>query len=82
MQQTKRVKNPGKQRKRLFNAPAHIRHKLMAAPLSANWPLQEAQKLFQSEKATQFAFNVEITKGLRAKFHALTLRHTESTLKA
>ena len=29
-----RVKNPGKQRKRLFNAPAHIRHKLMSAPLS------------------------------------------------
>jgi len=35
MQQTKRVKNPRKQRKRLFNAPAHIRRKLMSAPLSA-----------------------------------------------
>ena len=34
MQETKRVKNPRKQRKRLFNAPAHIRHKLMSAPLS------------------------------------------------
>src|SRR5208283_5392648 len=34
MQDTKRVKNPGKQRKKLFNAPAHLRHKLMAAPLS------------------------------------------------
>ena len=34
MQDTKRVKNPGKQRKKLFNAPAHIRHRLMAAPLS------------------------------------------------
>ena len=34
MQQTNRVKNPGKQRKKLFNAPAHIRHRLMAAPLS------------------------------------------------
>jgi len=34
VQETKRVKNPRKQRKRLFNAPAHIRHKLMAAPLS------------------------------------------------
>jgi large subunit ribosomal protein L24 len=34
MQATKRVKNPRKQRKRLFNAPAHLRHKLMAAPLS------------------------------------------------
>jgi large subunit ribosomal protein L24 len=34
VQITKRVKDPGKQRKRLYNAPAHLRHKLMAAPLS------------------------------------------------
>ena len=34
VQETKRVKNPRKQRKRHFNAPAHIRHKLMSAPLS------------------------------------------------
>ena len=35
MQATKRVKDPRKQRKRLYNAPAHLRHKLMAAPLSS-----------------------------------------------
>ena len=34
MQATKPVKKPGKQRKRLYNAPAHLRHKFMAAPLS------------------------------------------------
>src|SRR3989337_39260 len=34
MQATKRIKKPGKQRKLLYNAPAHLRHKLMAAPLS------------------------------------------------
>lgn len=34
MQATKRVKNPRKQRKLVHSAPAHIRHKLMAAPLS------------------------------------------------
>src|SRR3990172_8249916 len=34
MQITKAVKNPKKQRKQLFNAPAHQRHKLMAARLS------------------------------------------------
>jgi large subunit ribosomal protein L24 len=34
MQATKPVKNPRKQRKRLYSAPAHLRHKLMAAPLS------------------------------------------------
>jgi large subunit ribosomal protein L24 len=32
--QVKSVKDPGKQRHRLFNAPAHIRHKLMSAHLS------------------------------------------------
>jgi large subunit ribosomal protein L24 len=34
VQVTKRVKDPRKQRKRLYNAPAHLRHKLMTAPLS------------------------------------------------
>ena len=34
MQATKGVKDPRKQRKRLYNAPAHLRHRLMAAPLS------------------------------------------------
>ncbi len=35
MQETKRIKNPRKQRKMFFNAPAHLRHKFMAAPLSS-----------------------------------------------
>ncbi len=34
MQPTKPVKKPGKQRRSLYNAPAHLRHKFMAAPLS------------------------------------------------
>jgi large subunit ribosomal protein L24 len=34
VQATKPVKDPRKQRKRLYNAPAHLRHKFMAAPLS------------------------------------------------
>jgi large subunit ribosomal protein L24 len=34
MQATKPVKDPRKQRKRLYDAPAHLRHKLMAAPLA------------------------------------------------
>ncbi len=34
MQATRPVKDPRKQRKRLYNAPAHLRHKLIAAPLS------------------------------------------------
>jgi large subunit ribosomal protein L24 len=34
MQATKPVKAPRKQRKRFYNAPAHLRHKFMAAPLA------------------------------------------------
>jgi large subunit ribosomal protein L24 len=34
VQATKPVKDPRKQRKRLHNAPAHLRHKRMAAPLA------------------------------------------------
>src|SRR5512139_1463709 len=34
MQITKSVKDPGKQRDRLFNAPAHMRHKIMSAHLA------------------------------------------------
>ncbi len=34
MQTTKSAKNPRKQRQRFFNAPAHIRHKLMSAHLA------------------------------------------------
>jgi large subunit ribosomal protein L24 len=34
VQATKPVKDPRKQRKRLYNAPAHLRHKLIAAPLA------------------------------------------------
>jgi large subunit ribosomal protein L24 len=33
MQKTKPVKDPRKQRKRFYNAPAHLRRKFMAAPL-------------------------------------------------
>ena len=73
MQDTKRVKNPGKQRKRLFNAPAHIRHKLMSAPLSHELTASRgAQRLFQLEKVTPSSSNAETTKDSKAKFHALT----------
>jgi large subunit ribosomal protein L24 len=34
VQATKPVKDPRKQRKRLYTAPAHLRHRFMAAPLS------------------------------------------------
>ena len=34
MQATKPVKDPRKQRNRLYDAPAHLRHKMMAAPVA------------------------------------------------
>lgn len=34
MQATRSVKSPRKQRKQLYTAPAHLRHKFMSAPLS------------------------------------------------
>jgi len=45
MQSTKPVKDPRKQRKRLYNAPAHLRHKLMAAPLSPELAAKGAKTL-------------------------------------
>ena len=39
----------------LFNAPAHIRHKLMAAPLSPELLAQRGVKAFQLGKAIQSA---------------------------
>ena len=45
MQATKPVKDPRKQRKRLHNAPAHLRHKMMAAPLAPNLVSKGAKSL-------------------------------------
>jgi large subunit ribosomal protein L24 len=50
MQATKRVKNPRKQRKRLYNAPAHLRHKLMAAPLSHELTASKSAKTLPVRK--------------------------------
>lgn len=50
MQATKPVKNPRKQRKRLHNAPAHLRHKLMAAPLSPELSASKKAKAFPVRK--------------------------------
>jgi len=50
MQATKRVKDPRKQRKRLYNAPAHLRHKLMAAPLSSELTASKSAKALPVRK--------------------------------
>jgi len=53
------TKNPGKQRKKLFNAPAHIRHKHMAAPLSPELLAQKGIKAMPVRKGD----SVRITRG-------------------
>jgi large subunit ribosomal protein L24 len=50
MQATKRVKDPRKQRKLLHNAPAHMRHKLMAAPLSKELAASKGAKTLPVRK--------------------------------
>jgi large subunit ribosomal protein L24 len=50
VQITKAVKDPRKQRKRLYNAPAHIRHKLMAAPLAPELVLSKGVKSLPVKK--------------------------------
>jgi large subunit ribosomal protein L24 len=50
MQTTKPVKDPRKQRKRLYNAPAHLRHKLMAAPLAPELTASKGAKTLPVRK--------------------------------
>ncbi len=67
MQDTKRVKNPGKQRKRLFNAPAHLRHKLMAAPLSNELAASRGAKTLPVRKGDTVRIQRGDNKGFEGK---------------
>ena len=73
MQQTKRVKNPGKQRKRLFNAPAHIRHKLMAAPLSSELAASRGAKTLPVRKGDTVRIERGDNKGFEGKVSRVDL---------
>ena len=67
MQKTKRVKNPGKQRKRLFNAPAHIRHRLMSAPLSSELAASRGAKTLPVRKGDTVRIMRGDNKGFEGK---------------
>ena len=67
MQDTKRVKNPGKQRKKLFNAPAHLRHKLMAAPLSNELVASRGAKTLPVRKGDTVRIQRGDNKGFEGK---------------
>jgi large subunit ribosomal protein L24 len=67
MQDTKRVKNPDKQRKKLFNAPAHLRHKLMAAPLSNELAASRGAKTLPVRKGDTVRIQRGDNKGFEGK---------------
>ena len=74
MQQTNRVKNPGKQRKRLFNAPAHIRHKQMAAPLSNELAASKGAKTLPVRKGDTVRILRGDNKGFEGKISRIDLK--------
>ncbi len=74
MQQTKRVKNPSKQRKRLFNAPAHIRHKLMSAPLSRELTASRGAKTLPVRKGDTILIKRGDNKGFEGKVSRVDLK--------
>jgi large subunit ribosomal protein L24 len=74
MQNTKRVKNPGKQRKRLFNAPAHIRHKLMSAPLSRELTASRGAKTLPVRKGDTILIKRGDNKGFEGKVSRVDLK--------
>src|SRR4030043_940594 len=68
------TKNPGKQRKKLFNAPAHIRHKLMAAPLSAELLAQKGIKALPVRKGDTVRIMRGDHKGFEGKVSRVDLK--------
>ena len=74
MMQNTRVKNPGKQRKRLFNAPAHIRHKLMAAPLSKELAASRGARTLPVRKGDTVRIERGDNKGFEGKISRVDLK--------
>jgi large subunit ribosomal protein L24 len=68
------LKNPGKQRKRHFNAPAHIRHKMMAAPLSAELAMSRGAKTMPVRKGDTVRIQRGDNKGFEGKVSRVDLK--------
>ena len=75
------TKNPDKQRKKLFNAPAHIRHKLMAAPLSAELFAQRGVKALPVRKGDTVRIMRGDHKGFEGKISKVDLKRYRVTLE-
>ncbi len=74
MQDTKRVKNPGKQRKKLFNAPAHLRHKQMGAPLSKELVASRGAKTLPVRRGDTVRIKRGDNKGFEGKVSRVDLK--------
>lgn len=74
MQIAKPVKSPRKQRKRLYNAPAHIRHRLMAAPLSPQLAISKSVKTLPVRKGDTVRVMRGDNKGFEGKISRLDLK--------
>jgi large subunit ribosomal protein L24 len=68
------LKNPGKQRKRLFNAPTHIRHKMMGAPLSAELTASKGAKTMAVRKGDTVRIMRGDNKGFEGKVSRVDLK--------
>ncbi len=75
MQTTKPINDPRKQRKRLFNAPAHIRHKLMAAPLSSELVKSRGIKSLPLRKGDTVRVMRGDRKGFEGKISKIDLKN-------
>jgi large subunit ribosomal protein L24 len=62
-----KVKNPRKQRKRLYNAPAHRRHKLMAAPIVKEQAEKQGAKTLPVRKGDTICIQRGDNKGFEGK---------------
>jgi len=75
------TKNPGKQRKMYFNAPAHERHKSMAAPLSPELIAQKGIKALPVRKGDSVRVMRGDHKGFDGKISKVDLKHYRVTLE-
>jgi large subunit ribosomal protein L24 len=75
MQATRPVKAPRKQRKLLYNAPAHLRHKLMAAPLSPQLIALKGAKTLPVRKGDTVRIMRGDHKGFEGKISRVDLKN-------
>jgi len=70
-----KVKDPCKQRKRLYNAPAHIRHKIMAAPLTKDLAKKHGVKTLPVRKGDTVRIQRGDNKGFEGKISRVDLKN-------